>query len=123
MRRFSGWEAAVSEPVREHDRVDFEHLRSKQWRAFLWGVGAADPEGFTLDVIRSAPQQVLQYHVKDRLADGDTGDLGAGSIDFQRIFKAHRVREYIVENDNPDVSPLRTAEVGYAYLRGQKCGR
>lgn len=87
------------------------------------GDGVTDPEGFTLDVIRSAPQRVLQYHVKDRLADGDTGDLGAGSIDFARIFAAHRVREYIVENDNPDVTPLRTAEVGYAYLRGEKCGR
>jgi sugar phosphate isomerase/epimerase len=87
------------------------------------GDGVQDPEGFTLDVIRSAPQRVLQYHVKDRLADGDMGDLGAGSIDFERIFRAHAVREYIVENDTPDVTPLHTAKVGYAYLRGQKCER
>ncbi|MGC1214621.1 MAG: hypothetical protein WA890_25605 [Micromonospora sp.] len=30
------------------------------------GDGVAEPEGFALDVIRTAPQQVLQYHVKDR---------------------------------------------------------
>ncbi|MGH3519955.1 MAG: sugar phosphate isomerase/epimerase family protein [Haloechinothrix sp.] len=81
------------------------------------GDGADDPEGFTIDVIRSAPQRVLQYHVKDRHADGGTGDLGSGIIDFARIFRAHSVLEYIVENDSPDVTPLRTAEVGYSYLR------
>ncbi|MBL1068779.1 sugar phosphate isomerase/epimerase [Streptomyces sp. 7-21] len=83
------------------------------------GDGADDPEGFTLDVIRSAPQRVLQYHVKDRdPVTGDMADPGTGMIDFPRIFRGHRVREYIVENDTPDVTPARTAEVGYAYLRG-----
>ncbi|GAA5123807.1 sugar phosphate isomerase/epimerase [Haloechinothrix salitolerans] len=82
------------------------------------GDGASDPEGFTIDVMRSAPQRVLQYHVKDRHAhDGDMADLGTGHIDFGRIFRAHRVREYIVENDTPDVTVRQTAEVGYSYLR------
>ncbi|MCP2253900.1 Sugar phosphate isomerase/epimerase [Prauserella aidingensis] len=82
------------------------------------GDGASDPEGFAIDVMRSAPQQVLQYHVKDRHAhDGDMADLGTGHIDFARIFRAHSVREYIVENDTPDVSVPRTSEVGYSYLR------
>ncbi|MET8912034.1 sugar phosphate isomerase/epimerase [Micromonospora sp. NPDC004551] len=82
------------------------------------GDGAADPEGFTLDVIRSAPQRVLQYHVKDRdPATGDMADLGTGTIDFARIFQEHSVLEYIVENDTPDVTPQQTAEVGYRYLR------
>ncbi|MFG2064886.1 sugar phosphate isomerase/epimerase [Micromonospora sp. NPDC048871] len=82
------------------------------------GAGAADPEGFTLEVIRRAPQQVLQYHVKDRhAADGDMADLGTGMIDFARIFRGHQVQEYIVENDTPDVTPQQTAEVGYRYLR------
>ncbi|WP_433532814.1 sugar phosphate isomerase/epimerase family protein [Micromonospora sp. CA-263727] len=81
------------------------------------GDGVADPEGFTLDVIRCAPQKVLQYHVKDRhAADGDMADLGTGMIDFGRIFRKHSVLEYIVENDTPDVTPQRTAEVGYRYL-------
>jgi hypothetical protein len=38
-------------------------------------------------------------------------------IDFARIFRAHSVDEYIVENDTPDVTPLQTAQVGYSYLR------
>jgi sugar phosphate isomerase/epimerase len=72
---------------------------------------------FALDVIREAPQRVLQFHVKDRAPDGDMADLGTGTIDFRRIFDKHRVVEYIVENDTPDVTPRRTAEVGYRYLR------
>lgn len=86
------------------------------------GVGAADPIQFAIDTIHQAPHKVLQYHVKDRHADdsatpGDMADLGTGTIDFARIFAEHTVREYIVENDTPDVTPLRTAEVGYSYLR------
>ena len=83
------------------------------------GDGVRDPEGFVTDVIRCAPQRVLQYHVKDRdPATGDMADLGTGMIDFRPIFRAHNVLEYIVENDTPDVTPQQTAEVGYDYLRG-----
>ncbi|WP_026876711.1 sugar phosphate isomerase/epimerase family protein [Jiangella gansuensis] len=97
------------------------HLEVDLYWAVVGGInsgdGVDDPEGFTIDVIRSAPQRVLQYHVKDRHAhDGDMADLGTGHIDFARIFRAHRVLEYIVENDTPDVTPLRTAQVGYEYL-------
>lgn len=81
------------------------------------GVGAADPIQFAIDTILQAPQKVLQYHVKDRAAAGDFADLGTGTIDFARIFRAHTPKEFIVENDQPDVSPLQTAEVGYNYLR------
>ncbi len=28
------------------------------------------------------------------------------------------MKEYVVENDQPDVTPLQTASVGYSYLRG-----
>ncbi|RKN06268.1 sugar phosphate isomerase/epimerase family protein [Streptomyces radicis] len=83
------------------------------------GDGVDDPEQFTIDVIRSSPLEVLQYHVKDRdPVTGDMADCGTGMIDFPRIFKAHKVREYIVENDTPDVTPIRSAEVGIGYLRG-----
>ncbi|WP_309081566.1 sugar phosphate isomerase/epimerase [Zhihengliuella sp.] len=81
------------------------------------GVGAADPVQFAIDTILQAPQKVLQYHVKDRDAAGDFADLGTGTIDFARIFAAHRPKEFIVENDQPDVTPLQTAEVGIDYLR------
>jgi sugar phosphate isomerase/epimerase len=82
------------------------------------GAGVSDPERFAIDTIREAPQRVLQYHVKDRDPEtGDMADLGTGMIDFRRIFRAHKVREYIMENDTPDVTPLQTARVGYSYLR------
>lgn len=81
------------------------------------GVAVGDAEQFAIDVIDAAPQRTLQYHVKDRhLAGGDMADLGTGHIDFAKIFRAHRVLEYIVENDTPDVTPLQTAQVGYRYL-------
>jgi len=84
--------------------------------------GLADPEQFAIDTIEAAPQKVRQYHVKDKATaapdtDGDHVDLGTGFIEFDRIFAAHTVEEYIVENDTPDVSPLQTAQVGYSYLR------
>ncbi|RYU15260.1 sugar phosphate isomerase/epimerase family protein [Nocardioides iriomotensis] len=86
------------------------------------GDGVADPEQFAIDTIKAAPQTVRQYHVKDKQyarpnSDGDHVDLGTGFIEFDRIFAAHTVEEYIVENDSPDVTPLQTAEVGYNYLR------
>ncbi|SEF18661.1 sugar phosphate isomerase/epimerase family protein [Jiangella alba] len=81
------------------------------------GVPVSQAEQFAIDVIDAAPQRTLQYHVKDRhLTGGDMADLGTGHIDFAAIFRAHRVLEYIVENDTPDVTPLQTAEVGYRYL-------
>ncbi|MEO3872837.1 sugar phosphate isomerase/epimerase [Nonomuraea sp. B12E4] len=98
------------------------HLEIDIYWAVTGGVGrgVADPVRFTLDVIRRAPQRVLQFHVKDRDLAGDMADLGTGTIDFGRIFDKHRVMEYIVENDTPDVTPRRTSEVGYRYLRKLK---
>ncbi|MFC5825090.1 sugar phosphate isomerase/epimerase family protein [Nonomuraea insulae] len=95
------------------------HLEIDIYWAVTGGVGrgARDPVKFAIDVIRRAPQRVLQYHVKDRAPDGDMADLGTGTIDFRRVFDAHQVKEYIVENDTPDVTPRRTSEVGYSYLR------
>lgn len=82
------------------------------------GDGIGDPEGFTIDVMRAAPQRVRQYHVKDRdPANGGFADPGTGHIDFARVFAAQTVQQYIVENDEPDVTPRQTAEVGYSYLR------
>ena len=79
-------------------------------------------EEWAVDVISSAPQRVLQYHVKDRepgldpFAGNAFADPGTGFIDFGAIFEANTVTEYIVENDQPDVTPLQTAAVGYDYL-------
>ena len=106
------------------------HLEVDLYWAYTGGVntGAADPLQFAIDVIRSAPQEVRQYHVKDRHgADavalynqqpGDMADLGLGVIDFPTIFKAHQAEEYIVENDTPDFQPAATANTGFRYLDG-----
>jgi sugar phosphate isomerase/epimerase len=95
------------------------HLEVDLYWVYTGGVntGAADPNQFAIEVIHEAPQRVRQFHVKDR--DGSTGDmcdLGTGVVDFPRIFRTHKVEEYIVENDTPDVTPLTTAAVGHLYL-------
>jgi sugar phosphate isomerase/epimerase len=95
------------------------HLEVDLYWAYTGGVntGAADPDQFAIDVVREAPQEVRQFHVKDRDAgNGDMCDLGTGVVDFPRIFRSHTVEEYIVENDTPDVTPLTTAAVGHLYL-------
>lgn len=106
------------------DELDprYVHLEADLYWVVTGGIesgdGASDPEQFVLDVIDQAPQKVLQYHVKDRdPRTGDTADLDTYNIEFDRIFEAHRAEEYIVENDTPDVTPIRTARVGYDYLR------
>jgi len=82
------------------------------------GDGVDDPEGFAIEHMRDAPQRVRQFHVKDRNpANGDFADPGTGHIDFPRVFAANPVQQYIVENDEPDVTPRQTAGVGYRYLR------
>ena len=95
------------------------HLEVDLYWAYTGGVnsGAADPDRFAIEVIRDAPQAVRQFHVKDRDgATGDMCDLGTGVVDFPRIFRTHKVEEYIVENDTPDVTPLTSAAVGHLYL-------
>ncbi|MFB9313330.1 sugar phosphate isomerase/epimerase family protein [Nocardioides plantarum] len=95
------------------------HLEVDLYWAYTAGVntGASDPDQFAIDVVREAPQKVRQFHVKDKDATtGDMSDLGTGVVDFERIFRAHDVEEYIVENDTPDVSPLTSAAVGRCYL-------
>jgi sugar phosphate isomerase/epimerase len=106
------------------------HLEVDLYWAYTGGVntGAADPLAFANEVVRTAPQEVRQYHVKDRHgADavalynqqpGDMADLGLGVIDFPAIFKKHQVEEYIVENDTPDFRPAATANTGFRYLEG-----
>jgi sugar phosphate isomerase/epimerase len=82
----------------------------------FWAVtGNADP----IRVFWENFGRVKQYHVKDRGPDGGMVDPGTGNIDFPRIFRANHIREvdeYIVEHDTP-ADPLKTAEVGYRYLR------
>ncbi|PKH40669.1 Sugar phosphate isomerase/epimerase [Nocardioides alpinus] len=106
------------------------HLEVDLYWAYTAGVntGAVDPLAFANEVIRTAPQAVRQYHVKDRhgadaavlygQTPGDMADLGLGVIDFPAIFDKHQVEEYIVENDTPDFKPAATANTGFRYLEG-----
>jgi len=115
--------------TRELDRK-LVHLEIDLYWAYTGGVesGAANPLRFAIDVVRSAPQEVRQYHVKDRHGPdaavlygqepGDMADLGLGVIDFASIFKKHQVEEYIVENDTPDFAEAATANTGFRYLEG-----
>jgi sugar phosphate isomerase/epimerase len=84
--------------------------------------GAADP----LDLVRANAGRVRQFHVKDMNVDSGFADPGTGLIDFGRIFAAGPtagVKEFIVERDDAGTAPrspadaLRTAAVGYEYLR------
>jgi sugar phosphate isomerase/epimerase len=81
--------------------------------------GARDPADL-LDRLRG---RVLQYHVKDMNRAGSFEDPGQGLLDFERIFRTHRVSEYIVERDDAGTAPrapedaLDTAGVGYEFLR------
>lgn len=78
-----------------------------------WAVtGGVDP----VALYRTHFPRIRQFHVKDRAADGSFADLGTGTIDFARIFRATAVAEYIVENDQPR-DAMTTAQVGYDYLR------
>ena len=99
----------------------YVHLEVDLYWAVTGGmaIGESDPVQFAIDTIAEAPQRTRQFHVKDKHAvGGDMADLGYGIIDFPRIFDAHRVDEYIVENDTPDVTPIMTAQIGIDYLRG-----
>ncbi|MDT0310062.1 sugar phosphate isomerase/epimerase [Streptomyces sp. DSM 44917] len=112
------WEVLTAEldPELVHFELDLYWAATAAVR-----LGEPDPEGFAIRLIRAAPQRVRQYHVKDRdPATGRMADPGRGGLDFPRIFAAHAAEEYVVENDTPDTSPLRTARAGLAFLRGPR---
>lgn len=113
------------------DRLDpkLVHLEADLYWVFTGGINSGHDtleaaHRFTTDVINDSPLRVRQYHVKDRTsmgtspAEADMCDLGAGVIDFARLFRNHQVEEYIVENDTPDnpAAPLLSAAVGHLYL-------
>lgn len=73
--------------------------------------GERDP----LDYVARYPGRFPMVHVKDMAADGRMVNVGAGVLDFARIFaQAERagIQHYFVEHDNPP-SPLEDARVSY----------
>ena len=111
------WDIFMAEldPVLVHLEVDLYWIATGGVES---GDAGDDIEGYVNEHINAAPLKVRQYHVKDRNPEtGKMCDLGTGNLDFPRIFDNHRVEEYIMENDEPNVTPRQTTEVGYEYLR------
>lgn len=85
-----------------------------------WAVAAGhDP----VDYFERYPGRFPLFHVKDRTAGGEMAHVGAGAIDFARIF-AHAeragLRHAIVEHDQPEdaLASIRASYDHLASLRG-----
>lgn len=55
-------------------------------------------------------------HVKDMNAARQMADVGAGEIDFARIFAGHRFAHHFVEHDQP-TDPIASITASYAAMR------
>jgi len=78
--------------------------------------GGGDP----FDYFRRYPGRFPMVHVKDMASDGSMVDVGAGEIDFARIFAQSGlagIQHYFVEHDNPS-NPFGSIRASYDYLRG-----
>lgn len=112
------WEFEPIDGVRPYDLLLQEtdpRFVSMEMDLYWVVVAGADPVAY----FEEYPKRFPLVHVKDRAEDGSFADVGAGNIDFERIFD-HRaeagIRHYIVEHDNPS-DPLDSIEDSYDYLR------
>ena len=84
---------------------------------FHWSaVGGAD----ALELFAEHPGRFPLCHVKDLTADGRMADVGAGMIDWPRLFARSEeagLIHYFVEHDQP-ADPLASIEASYRYLAG-----
>ncbi|WP_428276834.1 sugar phosphate isomerase/epimerase family protein [Candidatus Palauibacter sp.] len=82
---------------------------------FYWLVhGGADP----FDYFSRYPGRFDLCHVKDRTADGEMADVGAGEIDFEAIFARSDeagLIHYFVEHDAPG-DPMGSVRASYEHL-------
>ena len=82
----------------------------------FWVVAAGkDP----VAIMEAHPGRFPLVHVKDRTADGTMVNVGAGAIDFRRIFAASEragLRHAVIEHDTPP-DPLAFARASIAHLR------
>ena len=78
--------------------------------------GGKDP----LDYFARYPGRFPLVHVKDMAAGERMVDVGAGAIDWARIFARREqagIEHYFVEHDEP-ADPLASVTASYRYLRG-----
>lgn len=84
----------------------------------FWAMKAGqDPRAY----FEQHPGRFAMVHVKDATSvpAGDMTDVGAGVMDWKRIFAAHTtagIRHYFVEHDNP-ADPMRSIRRSADYLR------
>jgi sugar phosphate isomerase/epimerase len=85
-----------------------------------WAWRALGRERFRdlLSFLAKYRSRIALLHVKDTAEDGSIADLGRGITDWPAVFKAAGpgIRYYIFEYDNPP-DPIRSAKIGYDYLR------
>lgn len=73
-----------------------------------------------LELFADQPGRFPLCHVKDLTADGRMADVGAGVIDWPRLFTRSEeagLQHYIVEHDQPG-DPLASIEASHRYLAG-----
>lgn len=116
---------------------DFEFTVFEDGMGYATMLGETDPDlvDFELDLFwvteagydpveffESHPGRFPLFHVKDRTADGTMASVGAGAIDFARIFdhaEQAGLKHAIVEHDNPGEernAALDTLAESYVYL-------
>ena len=80
--------------------------------------GGKDP----LDYFARYPARFPLVHVKDMAAGGKMVDVGAGAIDWPRIFARREqagIEHYFVEHDEPG-DPIASVTASYRYMRDLK---
>ena len=102
-----GYDAMLQEA--DPDLVDFE-------MDLYWVTEAGyDPVAY----FERYPGRFPLFHVKDRTLTGEMTPVGAGDIDFARIFdhaEQAGLRHAFVEHDNPGDEPLESIAASYAHL-------
>ena len=80
--------------------------------------GGRDP----LAYLARYPGRFPMIHAKDRAADGQMTEVGAGTVDWPRLLRAFErqgLRHCFVEHDNPP-DPFASARASFAYLNSLK---
>ena len=66
------------------------------------------------------PERFPLCHVKDRSADGEMTEVGAGTIDFPELFAAGTgLKHYFVEHDRPTDS-LRSIRESFTAIQAMR---
>lgn len=94
-------------------RTSPEHV-SVQADVYWLVEGGTDPVAF----LERWPGRIPSLHVKDRNADGEMADVGAGVVDWPAVLDAGAeagVEHHFVEHDRP-ADPFASAEASYRYL-------